>query len=82
VNTLEEWVRQVSAELGVPEPDRDLVLNLAREVAHGVARPAAPLTTCLVGLAAGASGGSPDAVRAAVERVAELVRRWPADPAR
>jgi len=79
VNTLEEWVRQVSEELGLAgEIDRDLVLDLARDVAHGVARPAAPLTTYLVGLAAGAAGGGPEAVRAATERVSELVRRWPA----
>jgi len=81
VNTLEEWVRQVSEELGLPgETDRDLVLDLARDVAHGVARPAAPLTTYLVGLAAGAAGGGPAAVRAATDRVAELVRRWPPEP--
>lgn len=79
MNTLEEWLRQVSEELGLSgEIDRNLVLDLARDVAHGVARPAAPLTAYLVGLAAGAAGGGPEAVRAAAERVSELVRRWPA----
>lgn len=77
MNVLEEWVAQVCAELDVPAPDRDLVLDLARDVAHGVARPAAPLTTYLVGLAAGAAGGGPEAVRAAADRVSELLRRWP-----
>ncbi len=80
MNTLEEWTRLVAAELGIDgETDRDLVLDLARDVAHGVARPAAPLTTYLLGLAAGAAGGSPEAVRAAAARVSELVRRWPPD---
>ena len=78
MNTLEEWVQLVTAELGLAgETDRKLVLDLARDVAHGVARPAAPLTTYLVGLAAGAAGGGPEAVRAAAERVSELVGRWP-----
>ncbi len=78
MNTLEEWVRRVSEELVLSgEIDRNLVLDLARDVAHGVARPAAPLTTYLVGLAAGAAGGGPETVRAATERVSELVRRWP-----
>lgn len=71
----------MSEELGLPgQTDRDLVLDLARDVAHGVARPAAPLTTYLVGMAAGAAGGGPEAVLAAVDRVAELVRRWPVPP--
>jgi hypothetical protein len=33
------------------------VLDLAREAAHGVARPAAPLTTFLAGYALGTEGG-------------------------
>ena len=35
------------------DPDIALILDLARDAAHGVARPAAPLTTFLVGYAAG-----------------------------
>ncbi|WP_031273339.1 DUF6457 domain-containing protein, partial [Curtobacterium sp. B8] len=38
--------------------DISTVLDLARDAAHGVARPAAPLTTFLVGYAAGLRGGS------------------------
>ena len=62
MNVLEEWLRQASTDLGLDEATgathRDLVLDLARDVAHGVARPAAPLTTFLLGLAAGRAGGS------------------------
>jgi Domain of unknown function (DUF6457) len=50
--TLDEWVAVVSAELGIGAVDVTAVLDLARDVAHGVARPAAPLTCLLVGLAA------------------------------
>jgi hypothetical protein len=79
VSALEQWTAAVVAELGLGDPpDRDLVLDLARDVAHGVARPAAPLTTFLVGLAAGRAGGSPEDVRAAAAKVQGLVGRFPA----
>lgn len=57
-NPLEAWVRELSAALDVDPAATDvqLVLDLARDAAHGVARPAAPLTTFLVGLAAGRRG--------------------------
>lgn len=71
--TLEEWLAAVCAELGLDGLDRTLLLDLARDVAHGVARPAAPLTTFLVGLAAGRAGGTGADVRAAVDRVLALL---------
>lgn len=56
---LEEWVARLAAELGFDPADVsvDEVLDLARDAAHTVARPAAPLTTFLVGYAAGLRGG-------------------------
>lgn len=68
---LEQWVADLAEALGVPELaglDLGLVLDLARDAAHGVARPAAPLTTFLVGFAAGRAGASTDELR----RLAEL----------
>lgn len=58
MTTLEEWTGRVSAALGLdPETlDRDAVLDLTKDVAHGVARPAAPLTAYLLGVAVGRSG--------------------------
>nr|BFE80141.1 hypothetical protein GCM10020093_027420 [Planobispora longispora] len=55
MNVLAEWTALVCEELGVdPEKiDRDMLLDLTKEVAHGVARPAAPLTAYLLGLAQG-----------------------------
>ena len=52
------WLKQVAAILEIPEahiPVEDL-LDLTREVAHNVERKSAPLTTFLIGLAAGKSG--------------------------
>jgi hypothetical protein len=53
--TLDEWTAAVCTALDLPAEsvERDLVLELARETAHGVARPAAPLTAYLAGLAVG-----------------------------
>jgi hypothetical protein len=58
----EAWLREAAAELGRPELEltrrqQDAVLDLARAAAHGVARPAAPLTAFLVGYALGTQGG-------------------------
>jgi hypothetical protein len=73
-NPLDAWVLELSAELDLPADavDRDLLLEVARDAAHGVARPAAPLTTFLVGLAAGLRGGSAEAVRAAAATAQRL----------
>lgn len=74
MNTLSEWTGTVCGELGLEsdEVDRDLVLDLARDVAHGVTRPAAPLTTYLLGLAVGRGAISSDAAA----RITELAGRW------
>lgn len=72
--TLAEWVTQVCHELALPTADiepllRDL-LDLTREVAHGVERPAAPVTLLLLGLAA---DGDPAQLPALVDRVRALI---------
>ena len=61
---LAAWTADLSAALGLDPAlvDTDLLLDLARDAAHGVARPAAPLTTFLVGLAAGRRGGDAGAI--------------------
>lgn len=64
MNELDAWITELAAALDVDPTalDRDLLLDVARDAAHGVARPAAPLTTFLVGLAAGLKGGGKEAV--------------------
>lgn len=60
--TLEEWAAKLASALGLDEfaPDIDGILDLAGAAARSVVRPAAPLTTFLVGYAAGraAAGGT------------------------
>ena len=71
---LTAWADEVRAALGI-EADVDIpaVLGLAGVAAHAVLRPAAPLTTYLVGFAAGraaAAGDDPTEAAAAATRVA------------
>ncbi|MFF9866480.1 NTP transferase domain-containing protein [Streptomyces sp. NPDC013953] len=77
-NVLEEWITAVKAELGIElDVDTGVLLDLARDAAHGVARPAAPLTTFLVGYAAAKAGGDgPEAVAEAARKAAALADRW------
>ncbi|MCX4824453.1 molybdenum cofactor guanylyltransferase [Streptomyces sp. NBC_01142] len=77
-NVLDEWITAVKDELGIElDVDIGVLLDLARDAAHGVARPAAPLTTFLVGYAAAkAGGGGPEAVAEAARKAAALAARW------
>ena len=56
---LDDWVRELLAafELTDTQVDIDKVLSLAGVAAHGIVRPAAPLTTYLAGYAAGLAVG-------------------------
>lgn len=73
--TLVEWSKLVFEELELSgsEPlqkaDVDRILDLARDAAHSVARPAAPLTTYLLGVAVG-GGADPEEAAAALGRLA------------
>ncbi|MFE3670672.1 NTP transferase domain-containing protein [Streptomyces goshikiensis] len=83
-NVLDEWMTAVKNELGIDVAvDTKTLLDLARDAAHGVARPAAPLTTFLVGYAAAqaaASGADPaQAVAEASRKASDLALRWAAE---
>lgn len=55
---LDQWLSAAAEELGLDENEVDIatLLDLAKDVAHNVARPAAPLSTFLLGLALGRAG--------------------------
>lgn len=73
MSTLTDWTDAVRVALDIEhEVDEGLVLDVARDVAHGVARPAAPLTAYLLGLAV-AAGADP---RQAAALVAEMAAGW------
>jgi Domain of unknown function (DUF6457) len=75
MTTLHSWTEAACAELGVHADEAAVraVLELARDVAHQVERPAAPVSAFLLGLAVGA--GKPLAEAAAELR--SLAGRWP-----
>ncbi|GCD36420.1 molybdenum cofactor guanylyltransferase [Streptomyces chrestomyceticus JCM 4735] len=74
---LDEWITAAKAELGIElDVDTAALLDLARDAAHGVARPAAPLTTFLVGYAAAQQGRD---VTDLAEKAAALANRWAAE---
>lgn len=86
--TLEEWMTTVRAELAL-EGDgvadlravQNAVLDLARDAAHGVARPAAPLTAYLVGVAVGQGADLEEAAaRIAGLALAQQAADGPAGP--
>ena len=53
------------------------VLDMVRDVAHGVSRPAAPLTAFVLGLATSAGGHpTPEGIRSGILLVEQLVRDW------
>lgn len=77
---LDAWAAALRERFDLDESDVPipLILDLARDVANGVARPAAPFSAFVAGLVAGRAGGSPDDVRAAVAAVTELAAGWEA----
>jgi hypothetical protein len=74
MSTLQSWTEAACAELGIDpaRADARTVLDLARDVAHQVERPAAPLTSFLLGLAVGEGQPLP----AAAEKLRALAGQW------
>ncbi len=74
---LDDWLAALADELGVDlDVDIEGLLDLAGVAAHTVTRPAAPLTTFLVGYAAAARGGGPEVVAELTERARVFARAY------
>ncbi len=72
------WMTRVATLLDV-DPHEVLtseLLDLTREVAHGVERKSAPLTTFLLGYAAGKDSLKPEEVRKLIETISNAVAEW------
>jgi hypothetical protein len=76
---LQAWVEAAERELGLTpgEVPTKAVLDVAKDVAHGVVRPAAPVTAYLMGLAVG-RGADPAEV---ADRLSGLALSWSASTA-
>lgn len=77
-DSLDDWTRALSEALDLDPDgvDRDGVLDLTKDAAHRVARPAAPLTAYIVGLAVGKAGGDAAAFTRAVSVAEKLTADW------
>lgn len=73
MSDLDDWLNAVCAEFGLePTVPADVILDVARDVAHGVERPAAPMTTFLLGRAVEAGASLDDAAG----RISRLAASW------
>ncbi|MEV8506678.1 DUF6457 domain-containing protein [Actinoplanes sp. NPDC051475] len=77
MNVLDEWIKAASVELGLGPDDvpRESVLDVARDVAHNVVRPGAPVSAYLMGLAVGRGADPADAAA----RLSRLALAWNAE---
>ena len=77
---LDAWVALLAGEFGVDPTVVDVqsVLDLAREAAHGVARPAVPLTGFFVGYAVAAGTRDRAEFDRVAARVTALAQEWAA----
>ena len=74
-SAIDRWVMAVSQGLGLsPNPaDQRTILDMTKVVAHNVDRPAAPVTSYLVGIAVGRGM----TLSQAIGHVTELANSWP-----
>lgn len=74
---LHDWIDELCDALDIEcEFDEALVLDVARDAAHGVARPAAPLTTFLLGFALAEAGGGPETLERLAGAASALAEKF------
>ena len=74
---LHDWIDELCDVLDVEiDLDEALILDVARDAAHNVERPAAPITTFLLGYAAAASNGNPAQIERLAAAASDLALRW------
>ncbi len=72
-----DWIDELCDALDIdPEVDEGLILDVARDAAHGVERPAAPLTTYLLGYAAAQHEAGPEGLARMAAAVTRLADGW------
>ncbi|MBY4570127.1 hypothetical protein ACN95_08865 [Gordonia sihwensis] len=74
---LDRWAQELAPALGLNEAEvpTALLLDVTRDVAHSILRPAGPITTYLIGLAVANGMSAEDAAA----RVHELVEKRSAE---
>ena len=75
--TLHDWIDELCDALDIEtEVDEGLGLDLAKDAADKVERPAAPITAYLLGYAAAQRGGRPEQVEQLAEAATALAESW------
>ena len=71
---MQTWIDAVCAELNLPsDVNVDVILDVARVAAHNVERPAAPVTTFLLGMLVGRGADLSEAAA----KIQKLAETWP-----
>ena len=74
---LHDWIDELCDALDVEiDLDEALILDVARDAAHHVERPAAPITTFLLGYAAARSRRQPEQTERLATAASDLAMRW------
>jgi hypothetical protein len=74
---LHDWIDELMDALDVEvEMDEALILDVARQAAHRVQRPAAPISTFLLGYAAALADGDVEKMEELAGRVLALADSW------
>jgi len=78
VDMTDGWLKNVAQNLGIDKEilDTDKILDLTREVAHNIERKAAPLTTFLLGYAAGKKDVSKEQLHELITKIENAVSQW------
>jgi hypothetical protein len=75
--TLHDWIDELCDALDIEaEFDESLVLDLARDAAHKVERPAAPITTYLLGFAAAQHEAGAEGLERLAAAATQLAEKW------
>lgn len=78
---LHDWIDELCDVLDIEvEVDEALILDLARDTAHNVERPSAPISTFLLGYAAAGFEGNPQQVERLAGLATSLALRWDKAP--
>jgi hypothetical protein len=83
MTSLEDWLAALADELDcrIPPELIPAILDLARDAAHAVQRPAAPLSAYVAGYAAGLAKADAVGQAAIVERGRAFAEAWPEEGA-
>lgn len=80
----DSWIADAARAVGVDPDvvDTNALLGMARDVAHTVERKAAPLSTFVVGYAAGAAGADKDEISDLIRTIQQMCPPGETDPRR